>query len=215
MIEFFSVATANGQKAAIMLEECSLEYERKPIDLTKGEHRSPEFLALNPVGRTPFIIDHDAGGLSVYGTMAIAIYLAEKSGQLLPDDVVSRTRVIERSNFISSDLGPAFSGQFIFGSLMKEKFPPVIEYFVTEAHRFLQVVEDYLAAAPYVAGTSYTIADVLMYPVAATSMPRLGNDLDQYPRIAEWRGPDRQSRSGSQRHGGCRRALLSSCPPAA
>ena len=185
MIKLYSVATANGQKAAIMLEETELPYRVEHINLKKGEHLAPEYLAVNPVGKTPTIVDLE-GPTRVYGTMAIAIYLAEKSGQLLPTANPDRTRVLERCNLISSDLAPAFTGQFIFGMLMEEKFPTVIDYYVQQVHRLLKVIEDYLNDSEFIGGGQYTIADVLMYPIAATSAPRLEGGLQDYPNLSGW-----------------------------
>ena len=93
MIDLHTTATANGYRAAIMLEECALEYRAIAYDLTKGEHLAPAHLALNPVGRVPTLVDHDAvGGRTavVYGSQAILQYLAEKTGRFLPADPVAR-----------------------------------------------------------------------------------------------------------------------------
>ena len=113
MIDLHTVATANGYKASIMLEEVGLPYTVREYDLVKGENFTPEFLSLNPVGRLPAIVDHDVSGetegepLSVYGSAAILIYLAEKTGQLLPRTARARAKTFEWVSIVSGDVGPA------------------------------------------------------------------------------------------------------------
>lgn len=185
MITFYSVNTANGQKAAIALEEADLRYEMRPIDLKKGEHLSAEFLAINPVGRAPAIAD-DSEDLILYGTLPIAIYAAERSGTMLPAAGNARARAFERAAFVASDVGPAFTGQFVFGTIFKEKLPSVIEHYEQLVHRMVGVMDQYLGESEFLAGDEYTIADVLGYPVAATSLARLPGALDRYANIRRW-----------------------------
>ncbi len=185
MITFYSVNTANGQKAAIALEEAELAYEMKPIDLKKGEHLSAEFLAVNPVGRAPVIAD-DSEDLVLYGTFPIAIYAAERSNTMLPPSGNARARAFERAAFVASDVGPAFTGQFVFGTIFKERLPSVIEHYDQLVHRMVGVMDQYLGETEYLAGDEYTIADVLGYPVAATSLARLPGALERYGNIRRW-----------------------------
>lgn len=130
MIDLHTTATANGYKASIMLEEVGLPYRVIDYDLSKGEHMKPEYLALNPVGRVPTIVDHDAAGgpLSVYGSAAILLYLAEKTGQLLPSSAAERARTYEWLGVVSSDIGPAYSGQFVFNIIAPEKQAWAIDF---------------------------------------------------------------------------------------
>jgi len=185
LITFYSVTTANGQKAAIALEEAELAYEMKPIDLQKGEHLSAEFLAVNPVGRAPVIVDK-AQDLVLYGTLPIAIYAAEHCGRMLPPAGAARARAFDRAAFIASDMGAAFTGQFMFSSIFKEKLPAVIEFYEQQVHRMVAVMDGYLAESEYLAGDEYTIADVLGYPQATTSLGRLPGALERYPNIQRW-----------------------------
>lgn len=106
MIKLLTVATPNGQKASIALEEIDLAYQTRCIDLEELEQKSPEFLALNPNGRFPVIIDHKNNELIVFESGAILIYLAEKSGQLFPDDPNARSKVIQWLVFQMGGLGP-------------------------------------------------------------------------------------------------------------
>lgn len=189
MIECFCVPTANGQKATILLEELALDYELTQLDLRKGEHLAPEYLAINPVGRAPMIIDRDGPDgepLTVYGTLAIAVYLCEKAGKLLPTAGAQRAQVFQWMAFIASDLSPAFTGQFVHGVMAKEKHEDVIAHYVALAHRMLKVLEQQLAANAFVAGAEYTAADILAYPAAVTSAARLQGGLEDYPAIRAW-----------------------------
>ncbi|MBK6597764.1 MAG: glutathione S-transferase family protein [Proteobacteria bacterium] len=190
MIDLHTVATANGYKASIMLEEVQLPYRVTSYDLVKGEHFTPAFLALNPVGRLPTIVDHDvmADGkpLAVYGTMAILVYLAEKTGQLLPDSGAARAKIFEWLGIISSDVGPAYSGQFVFNVIAKDKQPWAVDFYNKLCTRMLQPIEQQLTKTRYLAGDDYSIADIMAYPVAAVSALRFPGSLDAHPQMARW-----------------------------
>jgi GSH-dependent disulfide-bond oxidoreductase len=188
MIDLHTVATANGYKASIMLEEVGLPYTTKAYDLIKGENFAPEFLALNPVGRLPAIVDHGApgGALSVYGTLAILVYLAEKTGRLLPTQQPARAKTLEWCGIVASDIGPAYSGQFVFNVVAKEPQPWAIEFYNKLCLRMLQTMEQQLGKTQYLAGADYTIADILAYPVAAVSMSRFPGSLAAHANIARW-----------------------------
>lgn len=190
MIDLHTTPTANGFKASIMLEETGLPYRVVNYNLVAGDHMKPEYLAMNPVGRVPAIVDHDVAGepLSIYGTVAVLVYLAEKTHRYLPTDPRGRAKVFEWLGIISSDLGPAFSGQFVFNILAKEKHPWAIEYYNNLCTRLLGPLELQLGRSRHLAGEDYTIADMLAYPVAATSMKRFPGNLDAYPNIARWAG---------------------------
>ncbi len=188
MIELHTTPTANGYKASIMLEEIGLPYRAITYDLVAGDHMKPEYLAMNPVGRLPMIVDHDVGGepLSVYGTAAILIYLAEKSHRYLPDQPRQRAKTLEWLGIVSSDIGPAFSGQFVFNVMAPEKQPWAIDFYNRLCSRMVQAMETRLASTRYLAGDDYTIADILAYPVPVVSMKRYPGTLDGYPNIARW-----------------------------
>lgn len=189
MIELHTTNTANGYKASIMLEEVGLPYRVVAYDLTKGEHLSPVFLALNPVGRVPAIVDPDPGDgqpLTVYGSAAILTYLAEKTGRFLPRSIRERTRTLEWIGMIASDLAPAYSGQFVFNVIAREKIPFAIDYYDRLCLRLVQVLEGQLGRSTYLAAEEYTIADILAYPVATVSMKRFPGSLAGYPNLARW-----------------------------
>lgn len=189
MIDLHTTPTANGYKASIMLEEVGLPYRVVNYDLVKGDHMKPEYLALNPVGRVPLIVDHDAGTqapLTVYGTMAILVYLAEKTHRFLPEERSARARTFEWLGTISSDVGPAYSGQFVFNIVAPEKQPWAIQFYDRLCSRMIGTMEQQLARTPYLAGQDYSIADMIGYPVAAVSMKRFPGNLEAHPNIARW-----------------------------
>jgi len=191
MIDLHTVATANGYKASILLEELGLPYRAIAYDLRAGEHQKPAFLALNPIGRLPAIVDNDpanAAPIVTYGTAAIALYLAEKTGRLLPHDLSVRAKAYEWVGIAASDLSPAFSGQFVFGVLAPEQLPWAIDYYERLCLRLLAAMEARLTSHHYLAGAEYSIADILAYPIAATSMLRFPGNLASHPAIARWAG---------------------------
>lgn len=188
MIDLHTTPTANGFKASIMLEEVGLPYRAIAYNLVAGDHLKPEYLALNPVGRVPMIVDHEAGRepLSVYGTAAILVYLAEKTHRYLPDARIPRAKTFEWLGIVASDIGPAFSGQFVFNVVAPERQPWAIEFYDRLCSRMVQTMETQLARTRFLAGDDYTIADIIAYPVAAVSMKRYPGSLDSHPHIARW-----------------------------
>lgn len=185
MIDLYWVPTANGQRAAIMVEETGEQYTLRPVNMMQGEHLSEEYLAVNPVGKVPAIVDH-ATGSTVYGTMAIALYLADKHASLLGETLQQRAEAYQWAGIIASDLGPAFTGQFIFNVMAPEKLEFPIRYFNEQIARLLKVLDARLAGHAYLAGDTYTLADALGYPVAASSAARLPGALDDYEHIRRW-----------------------------
>lgn len=201
MIELHLAFTANGYKATVLLEELGLSYRVVPCDLSKGQHLSPEFRAMNPVGRIPVLVDPaaDAGDpIIVYGTAAIALYLAEKHGRLLPKDPRERAAAYEWVGIAASDIGPAFSGQFTFEVMAPEKDAWAIAFYRGLCDRFLAVMEARLARVPYLAGGEFSIADVLGYPIVAMSALRYPGNVDAFPAIKRW-ATELAKRPGVQR----------------
>lgn len=189
MIDLHTTPTANGLKASIMLEETGLEYRIHKYDLVKGENFKPEFVAINPVARIPAIVDHDALGddpLPVYGTAAILLYLAEKTGKLLPRDPVARAKVFQWLGIVQSDIGAAYTGQFVFNVMAPERIPWALEFFQAQCIRMVSVLELQLGKTQYVTGPEYTIADVIAYPVATVSMTKYPGNLDAFPNLRGW-----------------------------
>lgn len=187
MIDLYTAATPNGQKAAIMLEEVGLPYETHLVDLSKGAQKEPGYLAINPNGKIPAIVDRDGLGgapLTVFESGAILIYLAEKTGQLLPADPIGRFAALQWLMFQMGGVGPMF-GQAGFWSRNKESVPPALARYRGEAERLLGVLEIRLGDAPYLAGPDYTIADVATWPwIGAAGF--IGLDLERYPALRRW-----------------------------
>ena len=187
MIELHTVPTANGYKVSIMLEELGLPYRTVAYDLMRGENFKPEYLAMNPVGRLPLIIDHDhEPALTLYGTAAILLYLSDKTQRFMPSNATARARVYAWLGIISSDIGPAYSGQFVFNVIAQEKIPFAIEFYNKLCLRMIASMELQLARSEFLAGEHYTIADILGYPVAAMSMKRYPGNFDAHPHIGRW-----------------------------
>ncbi|MCC5861338.1 MAG: glutathione S-transferase N-terminal domain-containing protein [Gammaproteobacteria bacterium] len=185
MIDFYWVPTANGQRAAIVLEETGERYRLHPVDLMRGEHLAPEYLAVNPVGKTPTIVDAETGA-TVYGTLAIGLYLCDKHGMLLGDSLAMRAAVYHWAGLVASDLGPAFTGQYIFNVMAPEHLEFPVRYFDEQVIRLLSALERRLTETPYLGGEVYSLADALAYPAAATSAARLPKGLEQFPALRGW-----------------------------
>lgn len=196
MIDFYTSDTANGQKVALMLEETGLAYRRHQVDLASGAHLRPAFLALHPLGKIPAIVDPDGPGglpLALGQSLAIVLYLAEKSGALLPSEAGERARALHYMALVASDIGAAFSGLFncavLPASMGRSVDGETVAYFTDQAHRGLAVLEQRLEESAFLAGDSFTVADVLAYPVAVSSVRMLGPEpLARYPEIARWAG---------------------------
>jgi len=165
MIELFSAPTPNALKVRIALEEMELPYKVREMDFSRLEQKEPWYLKLNPNGRVPTIIDHD-NGEAIFESGAILIYLAEKTGKLLPREVLPRIRVIEWLMFQMSGLGPMMGQANVFYRYAPEKIPYAIERYQREGKRLLTVLDTQLATHEYVAGPDYSIADIAMWPWA-------------------------------------------------
>jgi GST-like protein len=183
MRTLYTVPTANGQRASIALEECELEYDTRSVNLFDGEHRNKEMLALNPFGRMPVLQHGD--GETTYGSMAIGMYAARESGRLLPS-AADENAFHHWAGVIMTDLAPAFAGQFYLGTLAPEKFPWGIEFYGEIIQRFLAGIDAHLSDNEYFLDGGYSLVDVLMYPTAATSVPRIPGGLEPYSNIARW-----------------------------
>jgi GST-like protein len=189
VIELHTSPTANGYKASIMLEECGLAYTVRTYDLVARQNLAPDYLAMNPVGRIPTIVDRDGPGgraVVVYGSQAILQYLAEKTGRFLPSDLAARAAVYTWMGAVASDVAPAYSGQFVFGVIAPERLPWAVEYYDRLVDRMLGVLDTQLSRHAFLAGDEYSIADIIAYPVAATSARRYPGNLDGYPSLAAW-----------------------------
>ena len=184
MIDLYTSSTPNGYKISIALEELALPYALHPIALMKGEQKRPEFLAMNPNGRIPVIVDRDNDDFTVFESGAILIYLAEKTGKLLPADVKGRSRVIQWLMFQMAGIGPMMGQANVFFRYFPEKIQPAIDRYQKESRRLFEVLEGQLAHGPWIAG-DYSIADIATYPWVKIH-PWSGVSIDGLPHLARW-----------------------------
>lgn len=183
-IDLYTWATPNGWKASATLEELSLPYNVKPIDINAGTQKAPSYTAINPNGRIPAIVDHSEGGFSVFESGAIMIYLAEKTGKLLPTDVKGRSLVIQWLMFQMGGLGPMQGQANIFYRYFPQKIPAAIERYQNETRRLYEVLDTRLKDNEYLAG-DFSIADI-----ANWSWARIHNwagvSIDELPYLQRW-----------------------------
>jgi glutathione S-transferase len=159
MIDLYTASTPNGWKVSVALEELALPYEVHPIDLGKLTQKEPWFLAINPNGRIPAIIDRDEENFAVFESGAILVYLAEKTRRLLPTDVRGRSQVMQWLMFQMGGVGPMMGQANVFHRYAPEKIPFAIERYQRESRRLLAVLDARLADHEYLAG-DYSIADI-------------------------------------------------------
>ena len=188
MITLYTAATPNGHKVSIALEELGLPYRLQVLDLSAGEQKRPEFLAINPNGRIPAIVDHDEGDFAVFESGAILIYLAEKTGRLMPQDAEGRSRVLQWLMFQMGGVGPMF-GQLGFfhkfaGKEYEDKRPR--DRYVAESARLLGVLDSHLKGRAWMLGDDYSIADIAIFPWVRNLIGFYeARDLVQFDRFAE------------------------------
>ncbi|MEB6607225.1 glutathione S-transferase family protein [Aeromonas sanarellii] len=163
MIELYTAATPNGFKVSIALEELGLPYKVIPLDFSTMEQKKPEFLAINPNGRIPAIVDRDNGDFAVFESGAILIYLAEKTGKLLPQDPKRRSQAIQWLMFQMGGVGPMMGQANVFYRYFPEKIPAAIERYQKEGRRLFEVLDGHLAHHEYLAD-EYSIADIATWP---------------------------------------------------
>ncbi|HEU5285804.1 MAG TPA: glutathione S-transferase N-terminal domain-containing protein [Sphingomicrobium sp.] len=167
MIDLYTAATPNGYKVSVALEELELPYELHWLKLGAGEQKQPWFLAINPNGRIPAIVDRDAGDFAVFESGAILIYLAEKTGRLMPTDMKGRSLVIQWLMFQMGGLGPMMGQANVFHRYLSERIPVAIDRYQRESRRLLEVLDGRLADHEYLAG-DYSIADIANWCWART-----------------------------------------------
>jgi glutathione S-transferase len=159
MIDLYTAPTPNGWKASIALEELEIPYEVHVVNLLAGDQKKPEYLKLNPNGRIPTIVDRDAGDFAIFESGAILIYLAEKTGRLLPADVTGRSRVIQWLMFQMGGIGPMMGQANVFFRYFPEKLQSAIDRYQNECRRLFEVLDRRLAESEWLAD-GYSIADI-------------------------------------------------------
>lgn len=184
MIDLYTAPTPNGWKASVTLEELGLPYEVHPVNIMAGEQKTPEFLAINPNGRIPAIVDRDEGDFAVFESGALMIYLAEKTGRLLPTDVRGRSTVIQWLMFQMGGVGPMMGQANVFYRYMPEKIQVAIDRYQQETKRLLTVLDTRLKNHEYLAG-DYSIADIANFCWVRTH-PWSGVAIDDLPALQRW-----------------------------
>ncbi|MFG1427957.1 glutathione S-transferase family protein [Roseixanthobacter glucoisosaccharinicivorans] len=186
MIEVHAFATPNSVKVLIALEEMGVAYELKPVNVRKGEQRDATFIALNPNGKVPVLVDEmDGERFVLTESAAILVYLAEKTGKLLPQTGAARARVFEQIFFHASGLSPAFGNAGFFKRSSPEPQPIAEARFTSEAERILGLLDATLAGQAFAAGDEFTIADIAHFGwLWRRQFP--GLTLDGRPNLSRW-----------------------------
>ena len=183
MIDLYTWTTPNGRKVSIALQELGLSYKAHPIDISKDEQFAPAFLEVAPNNRIPAIVDRDTG-MVLMESGAILIYLADKTGKLLPKEGEQRYRVIEWLMWQMGGPGPMLGQVHHFVKYNKGKAPYAEERYLKEAQRLYGVLDRRLANREFVAG-DYSIADIAIWPwISRFEWQTI--DLSQYPNVKRW-----------------------------
>lgn len=184
MITLFTAATPNGHKVSILLEELGLPYRVHALNLLANEQKADWYLAINPNGRIPAIVDHDEDDFAVFESGAILVYLAEKAGRLLPAETRARSRTLQWLMFQMGGIGPMQGQAHVFFRYAPEKIPFAISRYQNETRRLYEVLESQLRHQEYLAG-DYSIADIATYPWVRIH-EWAGVDLDGLPAVQRW-----------------------------
>jgi len=185
MIDLYTAATPNGHKVSIALEELGLPYTLKVLDLAQNEQKTPAFLAINPNGRIPAIVDREADDFAVFESGACLIYLAEKTGRLMPADAKGRSRVLQWLMFQMGGIGPMMGQANVFFRYFPEKIQPAIDRYQGESRRLFGVLDGQLKDHEYLAG-DYSIADIANWAWVRTHRWS-GVEIDDLPHLKRWR----------------------------
>ena len=184
MIDLYTASTPNGWKVSITLEELSIPYKVKEIDLIKGDQKKKSFLKINPNGRIPAIIDRNENNLAIFESGAIMIYLAEKESKLLPSDPAGRSEVLQWLMFQMGGIGPMMGQANVFYRYFPEKIQSVIDRYQNESKRLFTVIDKHLEKNHYLA-KDFSIADI-----ANWSWIRIhewsGVAIDDLPNLRRW-----------------------------
>lgn len=164
MIELYTSPTPNGWKISIALEEMGVPYQVKAIDLGSNEQKAPDYLAINPNGRIPTIVDTDNDNFAVFESGAILLYLAQKTGKFWSQDAKQQSVITQWLMFQMGGIGPMMGQANVFYRYFPEKIPAAINRYQSEVRRLFEVLNKRLSEATYLAGDEYSIADIASYP---------------------------------------------------
>lgn len=188
MIDLYAAATSNGMRARIALEECGLAYTLHPIALEKGEHKTEQFLAMNPNGQIPVMVDRDGPGgkpLTISQSTAILMYCAEKSGKFLPKDGAARAATLQALMNASTDITPIFGAAF---GILRSKDPhaPSAQLFKDRLRNLFKVWDTALASQKCCAGDEVTVADLSLYAGYARIKGAMPELVEGLANLARW-----------------------------
>jgi len=184
MIDLYTSPTPNGWKASVTLEEMDVPYEVHPISLSQGTQKEPWFLKINPNGRIPAIVDRDEDNLAVFESGAIMIYLAEKTGKLLPTERKARARVMSWLMFQMGGIGPMMGQANVFFRYWQEKYQPAIDRYQHESRRLFEVLNNQLKDHEYLVD-DYSIADIANWCWVRTH-PWSGVSVEGLDHLQRW-----------------------------
>jgi len=199
VIDLYLAPTANGLRASVALDECGLAYRPHKIDLAKGEHRTPEFLKLNPAAQIPVIVDHEGPGgkpITLAQSAAIILYCAEKSGKFLPKDGARRALVLQWMMQAATDVAPTSGAIFQLEMVAPEKSDAITNHFKKRLLAFFSVCDGQLANHDCLAG-EISVADLMLYPNYALRKPLI-DAAGGYANLHRW-GAAMAARPGVQK----------------
>ena len=188
MIEVYSWPTPNGHKVHIMLEECALPYRVIPVDIGSGAQFEPGFLSISPNNKIPAITDPsgpDGKPISMFESGAILLYLAGKTGKLMPQDVRGKYEALQWLMFQMGSVGPMLGQAHHFRIYAPEKIAYAVDRYTNEAKRLYTVINKRLASHKYIAGKDYSIADIAIFPWLR-SWKNQGVEMGDYPHLKGW-----------------------------
>jgi GST-like protein len=189
MIDLYYWTTPNGHKVSLFLEEAGLPYEVHPINISQGEQFKPDFLKIAPNNRIPAIVDQnptDGGApISLFESGAILLYLAEKTGKFIPQDLRGRQEALQWLFWQMGGLGPMAGQNHHFSQFAPEKIPYAIKRYVDETARLYGVLDRRLADRTFVAGDEYSIADMAIYPWIVSHKWQ-SQKLEDFPHVERW-----------------------------
>ncbi|NNC23123.1 glutathione S-transferase family protein [Salinisphaera sp. USBA-960] len=188
MIDLYSWTTPNGRKVHIMLEELGLAYTAHPIDIGAGDQFDPAFVAISPNNKIPAIVDHNGLGgheYSLFESGAILLYLAEKTGCLMPSEPRAKFEVYQWLMFQMGNVGPMLGQAHHFNRAASETIDYAVARYEKEANRLYSVMDKRLGVSDYLAGEQYTIADIAVWPWLQAPEFQ-GVDIEAYPNVKCW-----------------------------
>ena len=188
MIKLYSWPTPNGNKVHIMLEECGLAYEAIPVNIGAGEQFQPEFLKISPNNKVPALVDTDGPDgrpIALFESGAILLYLAAKTGRFLPKSDRQKFEVLQWLMFQMGGVGPMLGQTHHFRIYAPDKLPYAIDRYTNEARRLYGVMNTQLASHRYIAGASYSVADIAIFPWLR-NWANQGIEWEDYPHVKAW-----------------------------